>query len=287
MNVIQRFLSGYSNWWFSPLPRSRVAWFKTIVYSFVFLDVLVLRPWVADNGMVSELLYRPLMIGRSLPLPVPTPLVVTVVKFALLAFAALALSGRLPRLAGIAVFLLYSEWMLIAFSYGKVDHDRFAFLVALAVLPTVGKTHWRDHSVDESSGWALHCVQAAVVATYFLATFAKFRFGGIDWVDGATLTRAVLRRGTFFADPLQDHWQILHVGQYLIVLFELGSPLMLMRNMIGRLYVWGAFFFHAVTFAAITILFWPHVVCLLSFLKLERLGSVRVTRRLKPVGAER
>ncbi len=277
VNVIQRIITAYSNWWFSPVPRSRIAWFKTIVYSFVFLDVLVLRPWVADNGMVSDVLYRPLLIGRILPLPVPTPLVVTVVKYALLAFAALALSGRLPRLAGIAVFLLYSEWMLIAFSYGKVDHDRFAFLVALAVLPSVGKTHWRDSSVDESSGWALHCIQAAVVATYFLAAFAKFRFGGIDWVDGATLTRAVLRRGTFLADPLQDHWQVLHVGQYLIVLFELGSPVMLMRNTLGRLYVWGAFLFHALTFAAITILFWPHVVCLLSFLKLERLGSARVS----------
>ena len=41
-------------------------------------------------------------------------------------------AGR-RRLLGWTVFLLYLEWMIIAMSYGKVDHDRFALLVALAV----------------------------------------------------------------------------------------------------------------------------------------------------------
>ena len=270
-DILRRSSGAYTSWWLSPLPRSRVAWFRTIAYLFIFFDVLVIRPWVADNGVVSGELYHPLMIGRILPLPVPTPLVVSVVKYALLASAAVALSGRLPRLAGFLTFLLYAEWMVIAFSYGKVDHDRFAFLVALAVLPTVGKAHWRDQSEDEASGWALRCIQVAVVATYFLAAFAKFRFGGFDWVNGATLTRAVLRRGTFLADPLVDYHVVLQAIQYLLVAFELGSPLMLLRNAVGRIYVWVAISFHIITFAGITILFWPHVVSLLSFLPLERM----------------
>ncbi|MDQ4065024.1 MAG: MFS transporter permease [Actinomycetota bacterium] len=268
----------YTEWLFAPLPRSRVAWLRTFVYAFIFVDVFILRPWVSDNGYVSAELYHPLMIGRLLPLPVPTPEVVAIVKYALLASAAVALAGRLPRAAGAAVFLLYVEWMVIAFSYGKVDHDRFAFLVALAVLPTVGRTSWRDSTADQAAGWAIHCVQAAVVATYFLAAWAKFRFGGIDWLTGATLTRAILRRGTPLADPLLDHHYVLQVAQILIVAFELGSPLMLMRNMVGRVYVAGALLFHLITFAAITILFWPHVVCLLAFLRLERLGRVRLAR---------
>lgn len=275
LEAIHRLGAAYASWWVSPLPRARVAWLRTLAYGFIFLDVFVLRPWVADNGSVSTLLYEPLMIGRFLPLPEPTPFFVSAVKYSLLASAAIALSGRLPRAAGIGVFLLYTEWMLIAFSYGKVDHDRFAFLVALAVLPTVGKANWRDASVDAASGWALRCIQTAVVATYFLAAFAKLRYGGIDWVNGATLMRAILRRGTIFTDPLREHPQLLQVGQYMIVLFELCSPLMLMRNKIGRLYVRAAFLFHAITYAGITILFWPHILCLFSFLRLERLGSAR------------
>lgn len=279
--VVDRFFAAYSSWWLSPLPRSRVAWFRVVVYTFIFVDILILRPWVANNGALSEL-YHPLMIGRLLPLPVPTPLLVSVVKWSLLIAAGIAVTGRFPRLAGVAVFLLYTEWMLIAFSYGKVDHDRFAFLVALAVLPTVGYASFRDQRQDASSGWALRCVQCAVVATYFLAAFAKIRFGGLDWVDGATLTRAILRRGTPIADPLQEHWQVLHVGQYLIMLFELFSPLMLLRGVIGRVYLAAAFLFHLVTFAAITILFWPHVVCLLSFVPLERFGR-RLLSQLRRV----
>lgn len=267
---LERWWRAYRDWWHAPLPRARVARLRVIVYAFVFVDVFLLRPWVADNGLVVGSLYDPLMIGRILPLPVPTPLVVAIVKYALLVSAAVALTGRLPRAAGFLVFLLYTEWMVIAFSYGKVDHDRFAFLVALAVLPTVGAARWRDRRSDADAGWAIRCVQVAVVATYFLAAWAKFRFGGFDWVEGATLTRAILRRGTFLTEPLERNWHILHAAQYALVLFELTSPLMLLRNRIGNLFVAGAFLFHLVTYAAITILFWPHVVCLFAFVPLER-----------------
>lgn len=254
------------------------------MYSFVILDLFILRPWVAGIGSVSPELYHPLMLGRIIPVPVPTPLVVAVVKYSLVAFALVALSGRVPRLAGFAVFLLYTQWMLIAFSYGKVDHDRFAFLVALAVLPMVGKARWGDDTVDEVAGWAIRLIQLAVVATYFLSAFAKLRYGGIDWVNGATLTRAVLRRGTMLADPLLDHRIVLHMSQYLIVAFELLSPLMLLRNRVGRLYVGAAFLFHLIVYATITIMFWPHVVCLLAFVPLDRLRKVETSDQRVVVG---
>lgn len=263
-------------WWFSPLPRARVAWLRVAVYTFVFIDVFVLRPWVGDNGVVPGDLYQPLMIGRLVPLPTPTPLVVEVVKYTMLACAAVAATGRLVRVAGAAVFLLYLEWMVIAFSYGKVDHDRVAFLVALAVLPTVGKVSWRDKTSDEKAAWAIRCIQLAVVATYFLSAFAKIRFGGIDWVNGATLLRAVLRRGTDLADPLTTMPWVLRVGQWLIMIFELSSPLMLVRGWIGRLYLGSALLFHTITFVTIEIVFWPHVVCLLAFCPLERVNPLRL-----------
>ena len=54
-------------------------------------------------------------------------------------------------------------WMLVAMSYGKVDHDRFAFLVALAVLPTVRRARHGDRSLNESAGWAIRVTQIAVI----------------------------------------------------------------------------------------------------------------------------
>lgn len=270
-NVFARVWNAVAAWWFAPLPRRRVVWLRVFLYSFVIVDIFWLRPWVADYGLVPGDRYQPLMVGRFLALPTPTPLMVEVVKYSLVACAAVAASGRFVRLAGVLVFGLYLEWMVIAFSYGKVDHDRVAFLVALAVLPTVGKISWRDKTSDEKAAWAIRCIQIAVVATYFLSTFAKFRFGGFDWVNGATLLRAVLRRGTDLAAPLENAPEILRIAQWGIVLFELTTPLLLTRGRIAGVYLASAFVFHAITYATIEIVFWPHVACLLAFLPLEKL----------------
>jgi hypothetical protein len=271
----RRAARAFERWWFEPVPRARIAWLRTFLYGFVVLDVLLLRPWVADYGSVPGALYHPLMIGRILPLPTPTPALVVLVEISLLACALLAACGRAVSTAGVLVFALYLEWMVIAFSYGKVDHDRFAFLVALAVLPTIGRTGWSNKTPDENAGWAVKCIQVAVVATYVLSAFAKFRFGGFDWVNGATLLRAVLRRGTWLAEPLESFPWMLRVSQYLLIAFELSTFLLLARGRLRTVYVVLAVLFHAITWLTIRIIFWPHVMCLLAFLPLERLSERR------------
>jgi hypothetical protein len=114
----------------------------------------------------------------------------------------------------------------------------------------------------------------AVVATYLLSAVAKLRFGGIDWVDGATLTRAVVRRGTWLSTPLLDHTWVLHAFQYVLIGVELlVSPLLLVRWRDGRttmLLVVGFLLFHVMTFLTISIVFLPHCVALLALLPLER-----------------
>ena len=269
--VLRRALDSLSSWWFGPLPRGRVAALRTIVYGFVFVDVLLTNPWVADHGALSADFYRPLFIGRLLPLPTPTETLVDVVQISLLIGAGIAAAGRFPRAAGALVFILYFEWMVIAMSYGKVDHDRFAFLVALAALPTVGAARWGDKSADERAGWALRVIQVAVVLTYFLSVFAKFRFGGLEWLTGATMTRAVIRRGTFLSEPLLEFPLVLQATQFAIVAFELLSVLLLAPGRLGRIWLGVTIAFHVVTFATISIIFLPHVVCLFSFVELERL----------------
>ena len=267
--------------WFPSLPRSRVAVLRVVLYLFIVVDVLMTTAWVADHGRVPGGLHQPLFIGRLLPLPVPTEAWVVAIEIALLAAAVVAASGRLPRVAGWAVFALYLEWMVIAFSYGKVDHDRFAFLIALAVLPTVGSARADDRTADERAGWALRAIQVAVVATYFFAAWAKLRYGGVEWVNGSTLTRAIVRRGTSLADPLLDVPIVLQATQYGIMLFELASPVLLVPGRWGRRMLVVAVAFHLVTFASLTIIFLPHVMCLLAFVPLEEVwakGRVRILR---------
>ncbi len=271
-----------ARWPYSPAPLARIAVLRVIVYLFVPVDVLLTTAWVNGHASVPGELYVPLRIGRLLPLPTPGPWVEVlqvVLVLAALAAALAAVRDRLPRLTGWLVAVLYFEWMVVAMSYGKVDHDRFAFLVALFVLPSVGRAALRSRDRTEAAGWALAVIALAVVATYTLAAVAKIRFGGWDWVDGATLTRAVVRRNTPLSEPLLDVPVVLHAAAYGVMLLELVvAPLLLVRWRDPRV-TWGLaglfLGFHLMTFSMVTIIFLPHCVALLAFLPLERLVPAR------------
>ncbi|MGW3895965.1 MFS transporter permease [Micromonospora profundi] len=274
-----------SRWLTEAVPRGRIAAFRTLIYLFVAADLVIFTPWVRTRASVPGDLYQPLLIGRILPLPTPTPTLVAVIFWVLLLVALVAATGRAPRLLGWTVCALYLEWMIIAMSYGKVDHDRFALLVALAVLPTAGRARHGDTTRTEAGGWALRVTQIAVICTYFLAAFAKLRFGGLDWLTGSVLARAIIRRGTDLADLIAQVPYLLIVAQFGIVAFELLSPVVFLLRERWRLAMVGFFYsFHAVTIATITISFAPHLAAMASFLPLERIRPLVWARRL--VGRE-
>jgi hypothetical protein len=273
-----------SGWLTEPVPRGRVAMFRTLVYLFVALDCTVFTGWVRSHAGVPGELYQPLLVARALHLPTPTRGLVLLVFWLLLATALAAATGRAPRLLGWPVFVLYGEWMIVAMSYGKVDHDRFGLLVALATLPTAGPARHGDPTPTERGGWALRMTQLGVVATYFLSAWAKLRFGGLEWLTGATLMRAVVRRGTWLAHQLVRVPYLMVLSQFGIVAFELASPLLLILppKWRTRLVVF-CYGFHAMVMATITISFLPHQVALASFLPLEKLGpsALRSSRALR------
>ena len=266
------------NWWFKPVPLASAAVFRLFVYGFIPLDVVVFRPWGAAHGYVDPALYAPLRLAGFSRCPLQrrrSSRYSNSSRGSCDCLVVLVLTNRMSKLQTILGWVAafgYLEWMVISFSYGKVDHDRFAFLVALFVLPTIGRAALRDQTPSQSAGWALRNVQIAIVATYFLAACAKVRFGGWGWVNSATILRAVVRRGTFLADPLMDQPWTLQVTQWFIVIIEFASPILLfVRERWQYLIVAGLVIFHIMTFAMITIIFLPHVLCMLSFLPLERL----------------
>ena len=264
-----------TGWLTEPVPRARIAAFRTLIYLFVAADLVVFTPWVRNHASTPGELYRPLLVGRLLPLPVPTPLLVHTIFGLLLVTALAAASGRAPRLLGWTVFALYFEWMIVAMSYGKVDHDRVGLLVALAALPTAGRARHGDPELTEKGGWALRVTQVAVVCTYFLAAFAKMRFGGAHWGTSSVLAQAIIRRGTPLADLIASVPGLLIVSQFGIIAFEFLSPLVFAVPQRRRGRVVAFFYmFHLATFATITISFMPHLIAMTSFLPLERVRPV-------------
>src|SRR3954447_19709261 len=147
------------------------------------------------HGDVPVAIYRPLLVRRLLHLPAPSHVYVRVLFAVIVVSALVAAAGRLTRLAGWVCAFGMLDWLSNAMSYSKIDHDHFALVLTLFVLPTVGAARVSDMTRDRAAGWALRLVQMGVVASYALSAWAKMRFGGWDWANGATLIWALSRRG--------------------------------------------------------------------------------------------
>lgn len=275
MTAAARFGTGaagrWDRFWFPAVPAARFEVFRRLLYGYLWLDVFVVTPFVRQRSSADADLYEPLLIGRLLPLPVPTDVVVAATMWTVLAGAAMGIAGRSPRIVGAVTACAYLQWMLIAFSFGKVNHDRFPILVALFVSATVGRIRLDDRQPSPAAGWALQMVRVSVVAVYFLSVVVKIRMGGWLWANSATLTQALIRRGTFIGRELIDHPNVVVASQWAAVVFEVTSPALLAAGRIRWLWWALAVVFHVVTFALLSIAFYPQLVCLLAFLPLERL----------------
>ena len=261
-------------WLFAPMPVARVAALRVLVFAFVIVDVVLLHTSGWYHGYADPVWYEALIMGKVLHLPAASVMLVQVLKWGCVLAALAAMTGRAPRLLGWTVAIGWVWYQYIAFSYGKVDHDRADFVVALALLPTVGMAHLSDQRRSEAAGFALRAVQLAAIATYLLSSWAKVRFGGWDWVNSATMVRAVVRRGSPMAQWLLEVPWTLHWFQWVLMGAELTSPVIfLLSEKWRRRVVGGWFVFHAMTYAAITIAFWPHLVMMLAFLPLERYAA--------------
>ena len=275
--------------WFMPvLPESRVAILRTVIYLFVIIDIHLFVRDPIPLSRNSEL-YQPLLIERLFHLPPPSvPLTITLYLI-LVVFCLLAAANVLPRLAGGVVAAAFTWWTAIGMSYGKVDHDHLALVVALWVLPTVGviADRWRSVERSAQAGWALKCIQIAVISTYFLSALTKIRSGGwsiTSWPESSILLWAIVRRPHGLGQFLLPYPELLHVMQWLSFTAELTSVVVLWLR--GRALLAAAVFwmgFHAFTLAILYIHFAPTAICWLAFAPLERFGpwlrGVKARRR--------
>ena len=271
--------SKVANWFTPRIALARVAWLRTILYLFVILDM---HAFVRDTRLKGEHpgLYQPLFLARLFDLPKPSIANTTTLYVVLIVFCLIGASNRLPRLAGWVVAPAFTWWVLIGMSDGKVDHDHLALVIALWVLPTVAPNKRRtgsvyaDQTTSEAAGWAIRCVQISVIATYFLSAVAKLRSAGwaLTWPGSAILTWAIVRRPHPVGEWLLHHPWMLHVMQWVGIIGEFLSPLVLWLK--GRWQLLGALFFigfHVANTAILLIHFLPTVVCWLAFAPLERI----------------
>jgi hypothetical protein len=274
-----------SGWLFRPGSVGRIAVLRLLVYLYVPIDLFTRTAQVVPHAYGSAALYDPVYLLATLHQPSPEPWLVQALRVVIIVGSLIAAAGVLPRLAGWMVGLAYLDWACLAMSYGKVDHDHLGLLVALFVLPTAGRARLGATERTEAAGWALRCIELAVVATYFLSAYAKeVRFGGAHWVLGATFAWAVIRRGSSPVKLLLHHPLVLVAGQIGLVALEASTPVLLVLGRRARMVgVAMLLAFHLVTWASIGINFAPLLVCLGVFLPLEDIPG-KVARRRWPAG---
>jgi hypothetical protein len=254
------------------VPLARVACFRVIVYAFVLVDVWTLSNDVLRHSLIPEF-YSPLLLPRLLGIPPVTQAGAIALLVIVTVSSLVAMTGRLPRTSGWIAAGSFWCWMFYSQGYGYVAHDHMALMIAVVVLPTVGAAGFRDDRLSRAAGWALRCVQIAVVLTYFFSVWSKWvRSGNLaNWANGAVFVWAIMRRGSWIISwTLAFPW-LLIVAQWCLLVVEILSPVALFLR--GKwLYLTVGFFmlFHLATFLSLGISFLPTVICWAAFLPLER-----------------
>lgn len=281
-----------TSWWFAPIPWRRLLALSWIAHAMVLYTVFWNDRWAANHAGAPRSFYQPILLGRVLHLPAPTPLTMALLQVVIVAAVLVAVFVRPSRWANAAVASSYTLWLTWAFSFSKVDHDRLTIVVVLWILAVVPG---RAAEGDDACGWAVRTIQFVFIVAYPLSAISKIRKSGWSWASQATFSRAIIRRGTMFGDLLVSHRTTLVIGQWLFIAFEFAAVSALWLKGRGqRIVLWGVFGLHFFTWIAISIHFLPHSIFLLSFVPLERLwrdgademaeASPSLAQRLLPSG---
>lgn len=281
----ERLRAGWQRYWFEPVPVERVDVFARIIAAVVLFTAASKDGWNAVHENAPVAFYRPVLLARILHLGPPTSTTMLVVRIVVAVAAVWMLTRRAPRAAAATALASYTVWLLWAFSWSKVDHDRLTILVALAVLaltPRVGP------AVERLSGWALRTVQVVFVLAYPFSAWAKIRFGGWGWMNSAIFAASIVRRGTAIGHRLLAYPDLLVLAQWAFVMFEVTTVVLLFPRApkwLRSAALVGVLLLHGMTYLMIGISFLPHTICITAFLPLEHLSRRWRARRVEPAPA--
>jgi len=248
-------------WWFAPAPAERLAALRMLIGGYALYYVLARYGELVGVAHLPRGQFAPIGFTRILE----EPLAPTVATAFVIGTAAL-LAGFVVGVAFRWVAPLAALGLLWITSYrnswGMVFHTEnlmVLHVIALACMPAVDRWAlapvWRSRDAGAGYGWAIKTLVALTAATYVLAGIAKLRIAGLDWVDGELLRNQIaidnLRKALLgdpiapLATPFLEHPSYFTVFCVLTLVLELGAPIMLLGRWPARLWVLGAWGFHA------------------------------------------
>jgi hypothetical protein len=277
-------LARWRRHWFEPAPLLDLAIARIVVVGIIW--------WLGAGGRAistataAPQFFKPIpflfAIGAAAQ---PTPELVRRlggIENVLLGLAAIGVAAR-PALAGIfALQLMQEAW---SNSLGKVTHATLPLLYVVLFLTASPCDRrlslwawWRRRPGEPYSPdarWPIELAVVVLAAYYCKAGIAKLHDGGIAWADGSTLQFYMMTNGRPVGMALAQWPALCAAASTLVLAFELGWPLAVVRR-VRPVFLGAGALFHAATTAFLGISFWPvvatYLVCVPWTRLLARLG---------------
>lgn len=290
-------LSRADHWLDHDAPAERLAALRILITGFVLVYL------VANVFEFSRLATRPASefepIGVATMLDQPLGSRVWLLFGASILAGSAALVGLAYRFTGPLFAGLVLVWASYHSSWGQMLHFEHLFtlhLLILGVAPAADAWSVQPATVRPPAavryGWPIRLLAITTVVTYFIAGIAKLRIGGIDWIDGSTLSNHIGYSATRmevlggFVPPVAPYvigrdW-LMSPMAFGGVAIELAAPLALLGGRWRRWWVVGVLFFHVST-AATMMVWFPYQglgFALLPLYQVERLPRSIVDRLL-------
>jgi hypothetical protein len=245
-----------NRWFFAPAPAERLAAIRILVGLFAF-------GWVTarlvELHRVASLStgFRPYGLARIVDEPLP-PEVVLAIGIATSVLMALFVLGVAYRVIAPIAAIALTFTLCYRNSWGTPFHTEnllVLHVIALAIAPAADVWALGPRRTSATGyGWPLKLMLALTASTYLLAGIAKLRLSGVAWIDGETLRNHIaidnLRKLLFgdpiapFATTLLEHPNILAGFSVMSIALELGAPLSLLHERLGRWWAAGVWGFH-------------------------------------------
>jgi hypothetical protein len=286
MSLAETLARWWQAFWFSPVPVRRLAVLRILVAAYVVQDLL-LSHWMLRYATVAEEFYEPIHIIRLLSLPRLGPEELSALYIVLVGATFCSLVGLATRLSLTVAAPLYVYWYATYYSYGEVSNSRTAIVVALIVLAiapagraysldsVLARCRGRPLAEEESeiAGWAFQVLTVLLVYMYFFAGLTKLRVTGFNWWYSGAFERGIADEGTAAALWLAAHhlWLVWAMALGALV-FELCSPVLLVRGRLRQWYAGVAVLFHLGSLVLLQMDFLGMaLICAAVVLNLERI----------------
>lgn len=263
---------------FAPAPAERLAALRWIIGTFGTIYLAVRATHVLNVARLSGARFEPVGVVGLLDEPLSLGVVRVVLAISVVAGAAFTIGWRFrffgPVFAlGLLASLSYSNsWQHVA----HTENLLVLHIGVLAISPAAlawsldarrsAATRTAEPLQDSPAfGWPVRLMTLLTVVTYVLASVAKLRHGGLDWVDGDVL-RNLIAHDNLRKIALGDvhspigGWIVRHGWLFLPIALasltvELGAPIALLGGRARTVWIAAAWLFHVGVLAFMAILF--------------------------------